>query len=106
MLIEKAGYAQFKVVNPEGQSIEVDNKDFLTPVQEKMVSTQPDLLIQYAKILKDHYRSEGVEVDGVYANVYVTLNGRSSRPFIDPTIDLASQEDSWKPKTWILPLDS
>lgn len=106
MLIEKAGYAQFKVVNGRGQKIEVDNKDFLTPVQEKMMSTQPDFMIQYAKILKNHYKSIGVDVAGVNADVHVTLNGRSSKPYIKPEVDLAAQVDSWQPKTWILPFES
>ncbi|GAB5539323.1 MAG: HTTM domain-containing protein [Salibacteraceae bacterium] len=106
MLTEKAGYAQFNVVNNEGNSIEVDNRDFLTPVQEKMMSTQPDLMIQYAQFLQQHYTQKGVHTVGVYANAYVTYNGRPSRPFIDHTVNLAAQQDSWQPKPWILPFES
>lgn len=106
MLMEKAGYAQFKVVNKANKTIEVDNRDFLTPVQEKMMSTQPDLMIQYARYLEAHYEKRGIDTKGVYANVHVTFNGRSSRPYIDPKVNLAEQVDSWKPKTWILPFES
>lgn len=105
MLVEKAGYAQFKVVDKQGNELWVDNADFLTPVQEKMLATQPDLLIQYAHYLRAHYEQLGVEDPSVKADVYVTFNGRPSQPFIDPSIDLAALRDGWKAKHWILPLN-
>ena len=58
MLMEKAGYAQFKIEDKDGRTMEVRNADFLTPVQEKMMSTQPDLMIQYAHFLKAYYQSD------------------------------------------------
>lgn len=103
MLMEKAGYAQFQVVDHQERTIHVDNRDFLTPAQEKMMSTQPDLMLQYARFLKTHYAQQGIAAGGVRAHVYVTFNGRPSRPFIDPTVDLASIQDSWEEKDWILP---
>jgi len=103
MLAEKAGYAQFKVEDKEGRKIYVDNRDFLTPVQEKMMSTQPDFLIQYAHFLKKHYINQNINADAVKADVFVTLNGRPSTQFIDPNTDLAAQEDGWVNKTWLLP---
>lgn len=105
MLMEKAGYAMFRVTDTQGRTIEVDNRDFLTEVQEKMMSTQPDLMLQYASFLKEHYEKQGVRQPAVNARVYVTYNGRPSRPFIDPNVNLASLSDSWEHKTWILPLD-
>lgn len=106
MLMEKAGYAQFSIRDHSGQSIEVQNSDFLTQAQEKMMSTQPDLMIQYAQFLKDHYDRKGVQIEGVYAEAYVAFNGRGSRSYIDSSVDLASQTDSWKQKTWIIPFES
>jgi len=106
MLMEKAGYAQFSVENEKGNRIEVQNSDFLTHAQEKMMSTQPDLMIQYAQFLKAHYEKAGVVTSGVYANVHVTFNGRGSRPYVDSSVNLADQVDSWRPKTWILPFES
>lgn len=104
MLIEKAGYAQFKVSDERGNELWVDNADFLTPVQEKMLSTQPDLMLQYADYLKTHYEAQGVSNATVRADVHVTFNGRPSQPFIDPTVDLAALEDNWEEKAWIIPL--
>lgn len=106
MLMEKAGYAQFKVKDARGRTIEVQNSDFLTPAQEKMMSTQPDLMIQYAHFLESHYQSLGVETSGVFAEVYVSFNGRQSRPFIDPNHNLAVAKDSWAHKSFILPFEA
>lgn len=102
MLVEKAGYAQFKVEDNNGNQIWVENRDFLTPVQEKMMSTQADFMIQYAQFLDIHYSSRGVDVGRVTADVFVTMNGQSSRRFIPNTVDLSSLEDSWASKDWII----
>lgn len=106
MLMEKAGYAQFKVEDTQGRTIEVDNSEFLTPVQEKMMSTQPDFMLQYADYLKKHYSEKGLDAAAVKADVYVTFNGRASRRFIDPKFDLSSVDDGFAHKTWVLPLEA
>lgn len=79
----------------------VDNSDFLNPHQEKQMSMQPDLILQYAHFLKDHYARSGVFDPKVRAEVYVTLNGRPSRLYFDPGMDLTQWKDSWKHKFWI-----
>jgi hypothetical protein len=62
MLMEKAGYAQFKVVNSKtGNRFYVDNSDFLTPFQEKQMSFQPDFIIEYAHFLADYFEKDGHE---------------------------------------------
>jgi len=103
MLMEKAGYAQFVVKDKTGKEIHVNNSDFLTPLQEKMMSTQPDMILQYAHLLSDYYSDLGFKNPEVYGECYVALNGRLSKLMIDPTVDLAKEEDSFAPKRWILP---
>ncbi|GAB4380525.1 MAG: hypothetical protein Kow0075_11880 [Salibacteraceae bacterium] len=103
MLMEKAGYAQFVIRDKSGRSIEVDNADFLTPVQEKMMSTQPDLMLQYAQFLKSYYMGLGVDDPSVHARVYVTLNGRPSTPYVSPETNLANFQDGFEPRSWLLP---
>lgn len=105
MLMEKAGHAQFIVKDKSGTVTMVDNKEFLTPLQEKMVATQPDMILQYAHALTDHYAREGHVGVEVYADTYVTLNGRLGKPLIDPTVDLATQEESFAHKDWILEMN-
>lgn len=104
MLMEKAGYAQFTVKDVTGKYAIVNNNNFLTPLQEKMMSAQPDMILQYAHILRDHYANAGFKSPQVFVDSYVTLNGRSGKTFIDPTTDLAKESESFKHKTWILPL--
>lgn len=106
MLMEKAGYAQFIVQDGSGERIAVDNAKFLTRLQEKMMSTQPDMILQYAHLLRDHYLKKGLKSPRVYVDSYVTLNGRLGKPLIDPTVDLARVEDTFAHKTWILPFEN
>lgn len=104
MLIEKAGYAQFKIANGKTEEyFYVNNSDFLTPFQEKQMSTQPDFIVEYAKYLAEHFRAQGHKNIEVYVESFVALNGRESRRYIDPTINLLNQEESFQHKTWILP---
>jgi hypothetical protein len=104
MLMEKAGYAQFKVKDHDGKTAYVNNSDFLTPLQEKMMSTQPDMILQYAHLLADHYAKRNFNDPQVYAEVYVALNGRLSQQLIDPAVDLAKEKESFAHKSWILPM--
>jgi hypothetical protein len=106
MLMEKAGHAQFIVKDASGKQVTVDNSEFLTTLQEKMMSTQPDMILQYAHILRDHYARRGFKSPQVYVDSYVALNGRLGKPLIDPSIDLARQQDSFKHKSWILPFEN
>jgi hypothetical protein len=104
MLIEKAGTTFFKAVIPEtGESMEIRNCDYLTANQEKMMSTQPDMIIQYAQIIKEDLEQKGYTDVEVKAEAYVTLNGSGTRPFINSEVNLAELEDNWNPKTWVLP---
>ena len=106
MLMEKAGYTQFKIKNTEtGDQFLVDNNDFLTPFQEKQMSTQPDFILQYAHYLGDHFAAQGHKNVAVYAESYVALNGRLSQPYINPIVDLMKEKESFRRKDWILPFN-
>lgn len=106
MLMEKAGYATFTVRDPgSGRSTEVRNSDYLLPNQERMMSTQPDLILQFAHFLDAEYQARGIADPEVYADVRVTLNGSGSRPMIDPKVDLSKAHEGFQPKGFILPFD-
>lgn len=105
MLMEKSGYAQFYVRDTTGNQVMVDNRDFLTPLQEKMMSTQPDMMVQYAHILRDHFSAKGFVAPEVYVDSYVAVNGRLGKPLVDTRTDLAKQTDSFRHKHWILPFE-
>jgi hypothetical protein len=104
MLIEKAGYATFFVSDPvSGATTEVAPSDYLTVNQIKQMSTQPDLVLQFAHFLDAHFQQKGIRDPIVKAEVYVRLQNQGSKLLIDPEQDLSMLEDSFAPKNWILP---
>jgi hypothetical protein len=104
MLMDKVGYAHFRIVDElSGKSFYVDNADFLTPFQEKQMSTQPDFILEYAHYLKNYFTEQGHRNIGVYVDSYVALNGRKSGQYIDPDVELTQHPPSLKAKNWILP---
>ncbi|EZH73183.1 deoxyribonuclease HsdR [Aquimarina atlantica] len=104
MLIEKAGYANFKIVDSVTKKrFYVDNDDFLTAFQQKQMASQPDFILQYAHYLKQHFENQGHQNIQVFVESYVALNGRLSTQYIDPTVDLGKQKESFKHKNWIIP---
>ena len=107
MLMEKAGTAFFYVREKStGKEIEVSNRDYLTPMQEKMMATQPDMMINFAHFLKQEFKNKGiVNEPEIVVQSYVTLNGKASRLIVDKTTDLSLEEDNLKPKKWIIPND-
>lgn len=105
MLMEKSGAAYFYVKNPaNGRRRQVKNRQFLSPYQERMMETQPDMILQYAHILQHYYQQHGITQAAVTVESYVSLNGAGSRLFIDSTVNLANEQESFlRHKTWILP---
>ncbi|GHB73432.1 HTTM domain-containing protein [Persicitalea jodogahamensis] len=106
MLMEKAGAAYFTVKDQAGQkSYAVNNTEYLTLLQEKMMSTQPDLILKYAHYLAEVFKNKGIAEPKVFAEVYVTLNGEPSRLYLDSTVDLAAEKLRWNHYDWILPYE-
>ncbi len=106
MLMEKAGYITYKITDPEtGDTGDIQTADYLTDNQQKQLATQPDLIVQFAHFLEKEYQKKGIADPIITAETYVTLNGSGSRLFIDPNTDLTKVNDSFAPKTWILPYE-
>ncbi|MEM9340976.1 MAG: HTTM domain-containing protein [Bacteroidota bacterium] len=104
MLMEKAGTATFYVRDGhDGREGSVINHQFLNPHQEKQMAMQPDLILQFAHYLRDHFMFNGMEDPKIRAEVWVTLNARPAKLLIDPQVDLTEKTDTWKSKDWILP---
>lgn len=105
MLVEKTGIANFKIVNPDDDSFfYVDNTNFLTPLQEKQMSFQPDFILEYAHYLGDYY-SYGNQNIKVFVDNYVALNGRKSQMLVSDTVNLYTKKESFKHKDWIIALN-
>lgn len=102
MLMEKAGHTTFLVVDQEADKKEwVINDDYLTTQQIKMMSTQPDMILQFAHYIRDIYIEKGFNNPQIYCQSKVSLNGRPSKTFIDPNIDLAQIPLNLAHRYWI-----
>jgi vitamin K-dependent gamma-carboxylase len=98
MVMEKAGSIAFDVKNPKtGESWRVYPHDDLSPLQAKMMATQPDMILQYARHLAHKF---GDEV-AVHADSRVSLNGRAGRPLVDASVDLTHLRDDLGPRHWV-----
>ena len=102
MLVEKNGAVEVMVVDrtTHARSL-VDASDYLTPYQIKMMSTQPDMILELAHIIAADYARRGTPVE-VHVEAQVALNGRRAAPLVDPTVDLGAIADGPGPKPWIL----
>lgn len=115
MLMEKGGVALFYVSDQSfSGEIEIMNSDYLTPQQEKMMSTQPDMILQFAHHLRDEYKGKVIEIKGqrfefsnptVRVESYVTLNGSGTKTFIEPNVDLAQLDYNLLHRNWVIPFE-
>ena len=105
MLVEKNGLTTFFVHDPRtGRKVEITNRDYLTLFQEKQMSIQPDFILQFAHFLEKEYQEKyQIENPIVTVESHVALNGRLSRQFIDPNVNLATIDDGFETKNWVLP---
>ncbi len=103
MLMEIAGTATFFVKDGQtGREGVVINSEFLNEHQEKQMAMQPDLILQFAHFLGEHYRKQGVRDPEVRAEIYVSLNGQASRLYIDKDLNLLPIKDGWGKRWWVL----
>jgi len=102
MVREKNGLVTFHVRDPgTGASWQVPPRRYLTRLQEREMSGQPDLILQLAHQIRDDYSARlGHRVE-VRAEALVSLNGRRSALLIDPNVDLAAIQDSMAAASWI-----
>lgn len=107
MLMEKDGWTLFHVRDPQsGRTWTVAPKKYLSPEQNKMMSSQPDMILAFAHFLADEFRARGIASPEVRVDAYASLNGRPNARLIDPAVDLAREQDGFAPKRWILPFPS
>lgn len=103
MLIEKTGLVEYRVVEPTtGRVWRVSPAEGLTALQHKQLRTQPDLIRDYAVQLKAQHAAEGRDV-AVYAEAFVSLNGRPSQRLLRADLDLTQPLGALDEAGWILP---
>lgn len=91
---DEAGHRRVHVVSPH---------KYLTDIQEREMSGQPDLILQLAHHIADDYQRRGLGPVQVRVEARVSLNGRRSRLLIDPDVDLTEVSDGLAIASWILP---
>jgi vitamin K-dependent gamma-carboxylase len=107
MVRAKGGNTTFVVHSPRtGQVWRVSPRTYLTGLQESEMSSQPDLILQLARHIKDDFEQRGLGPVEVRADSRVALNGRRGRPFLDPSVDLGQIEDGLAKARWVLPSPS
>ena len=103
MAREKNGSVLFVVRNREtGREWHVPPRQYLTALQEREMSVQPDLILQLAHRIARDFEAQGNGPVAVYADAQVSLNGRPAELFVDPQVDLSLEEDGVGPKRWVL----
>jgi len=91
MLIEKTGHVELRVVDrATGQRFTVDPRDELSARQVAIMSTQPAMIIQYARHVGERFAQRGHRNVAVYADAFTSLNGRRTQRLLDPGYDLAA----------------
>lgn len=104
MVREKNGSITFVVHAPRAnRTFYIAPHQYLTRLQEREMSSQPDLILQLAHRIRDDYEAKGLGPIEVRADTWVSLNGRAIRRLIDPNADLARIEDGLGKADWILP---
>ena len=105
MLMEKNGVVEYQVkIKKTGEVFTVKPADFLTPVQTRQMSFQPDMMLQFAHYLHQYYLDNGVGDTEIRAECYASLNGRGSQLLIDPNVDLVKESEGFRQKNWVTEL--
>lgn len=104
MAREKNGSVTFLVKNKQsGRVLHVSPRRYLSPLQEREMSAQPDLILALAHHIARDFESRGEGPVEVRADALVSLNGRPAARLIAPEVDLTQVEDGLAPATFVLP---
>ncbi|MFT3926343.1 MAG: HTTM domain-containing protein [Myxococcales bacterium] len=94
MLAERAGSVSFRVRDQQqGSELRVLPQRFLTRSQTHAMAQDPELVRAFARYLASEYQAQGHAVS-VYADAFLSLNGRPAQRVIDPEFDLAGSSSA------------
>ena len=104
MVREKNGSITYVVRNPQtNRTWHVSPHRYLTPLQEREISGQPDLILQLAHHIQRDFEARQLGPVEVRVDALVSLNGRRAVRLIDPKADLTKVHDGLAKHAWILP---
>jgi hypothetical protein len=94
-----------RVLDPAtGRRWTIDPRDDLSTRQLRKLGTFPDIMVQYVRHHRDQLQAQGVRDPVITVDWFCSLNGRPYQRLIDPHVNLATVERSWRHAPWILPL--
>ncbi|TGL91037.1 vitamin K-dependent gamma-carboxylase [Leptospira congkakensis] len=98
MVADKVGSAIFWV-NKEP----IDPRDILTNYQYRMMTIQPEHILQFAKFLqKKEFERSGEKNVPVYVQSFVSINGKPAKPLFPPNEDLTKIKINFSPMQGLL----
>jgi hypothetical protein len=107
MVREKNGAVTFLVRSKvSGRIWQVSPERYLTRLQEREMSAQPDLILQLAQHIQRDFSTRGLGPVEVRVDAWASLNGRRMARLIDPEVDLTTVSDGLGRALWILPAPS
>lgn len=106
MLMEKAGYLTYKIEDPTtGNRRSIDPGNYLTTFQQKQLATQPDFILEFAHFLASEHQIKDGPLPAIFAESYIALNGRGSRIYVNPDIDLTTITYDTPRMEWLMPFE-
>ena len=106
MVRRKSTTAFFYVTDPNsGQTHQVKPREYLGARQLARMGWRPDMVQQFARYLTTAILRDGPEPLKVQVRMFVSINGRKPRLFLDPNVDLAAEPHVWGRPRWLLHVD-
>ena len=101
MLREKSGALSYRVVQADGNTKVISPHSYLNEIQYREMAGQPDLILQLAHRIRDDFNAQGAGPVAVYADSWVSLNGRPAARLIKPNVNLSEVQDGLAVADWI-----
>ncbi len=103
LLTEKGADVRFRVRDRASGATTIETAtDLYTPLQWKVMSSEPELIRQAAHLIASQHAANGSTV-AVFVDAFVSLDGRRATRLIDPTVDLAAEPYRPWGQPWVLP---
>jgi hypothetical protein len=91
-LRDKESDAQFEIVAADGSRSFVDPSQYVTGWQYEEMASRPDMIVQFARHVKEKAVPPGLGDVEVRAQVAASLNGREEQVLIEPEVDVSKVE--------------
>ena len=106
MAAHKSGYVTFFIKEKGKEKIQISYNNILTQRQLGQMTTDPAMIWQFANFIYGEEEKKGKKNFGIYAEAFVSLNGKPAALMIDPEVDLHSVSYEYFSSThWILRQD-